>query len=451
MRTRNQRIFPCLIFLLIPWMGAAQRTMSLKDCMEYAIERSAKIQTQQADNSDAQIQRRDAILRAFTPSVIAGTSVYSNFGRAVDPESNTYINMTSFNNNYAINGSFTLFDGFTAINNIKITKTAVKMGISSEAKLRDDICLAVMEAFYNVVFQTQMMDVLAAQVKAGEQNLRLANRQYELGQKGYADVVQMEADLADKQYEQVQMENRRNEALLTLKDLMLWPVDEPLPMREDEPSATAFDFELQSEAEISAFAKMNHPSALIAKGKLESARWELQTAKGQYLPKLTLGGGWSTNYYTYPGKSDYHATAFWDQFKNNRGAYVQMTLSFPIYDRLSRRSNLSRKKNALRRANVAYEQTQHEIEAEVSRALQDCKGARTAFAQAQKRSSVQEEAYRLGERKMQEGLMSPVEFQTVSNAYLKAKAERLNSKLTYILKQSVVNYYKGVSYLEQQL
>ena len=451
MNRRYKLIVTGVLLALFPWVGFAENRLGLRECMEYAVRKSSKIQTQQADNSDAQIQRRDAILRAFTPTVQAGTSVYSNFGRAVDPESNTYINMTSFNNSYAINGGFTLFDGFTAINNIKIAKTAVKMGVSSEMKLRDDICLAVMEAYFNVVFQTQMMDVLAAQVKAGEQNLKLANRQYELGQKGYADVVQMEADLADKQYEQVQMENRMNDALLTLKDLMLWPIEEHLEVSLDDPVVAGFEKEEQTEAEISAFAKLNHPLALIAKGKLESARWELQTAKGQYLPKLSLGGGWSTNYYTYPGKSDYHATAFWDQFKNNRGAYVQVTLSFPIYDRLSRRSNLSRKKNALRRASVAYEQTQHEIEAEVNRALQDCEGARSAFVQAQKRSSVQEEAYRLGERKMQEGLMSPVEFQTVSNTYLKARAEQLNSKLTYFLKQSVVNYYKGISYLDQQL
>ena len=93
-------------------------------------------------------ERRDAILKTFTPSVSAGTYAYSNFGRAVDPETNTYTNTTSFNNGYSLSASITLFNGFSAINNIRISQTAVKMGISQEDKLRDELCLAVMEAYF---------------------------------------------------------------------------------------------------------------------------------------------------------------------------------------------------------------------------------------------------------------------------------------------------------------
>ena len=54
-------------------------------------------------------------------------------------------------------------------------------------------------------------------------------------------------------------------------------------------------------AEIAGFARENHPSARIAKGKMEQARYELKTARWQFLPSLSLSGGWSTSYYTYPG------------------------------------------------------------------------------------------------------------------------------------------------------
>lgn len=135
----------------------AQEAMSLYACMAYAVENSSKKKIQDADNADALVSRRDAILKAFTPKVSAGTYAYSNFGRAVDPETNTYISSTSFNNGYSVDGSIMLFDGFSALNNIKISNIAVKMGISQEQKLRDEICLSVMEAYYNVLFHTQMV------------------------------------------------------------------------------------------------------------------------------------------------------------------------------------------------------------------------------------------------------------------------------------------------------
>ena len=84
---------------------------------------------------DAQVSRREAIIRAFTPQISAGTYAYSNFGRTVDPETNTYISTTSFNNGYSASGSIMLFNGFYAVNNMKIAKTAIKMGLSRQQQI----------------------------------------------------------------------------------------------------------------------------------------------------------------------------------------------------------------------------------------------------------------------------------------------------------------------------
>ena len=110
----------------------SQKMMNLKECMQYAVENSAKMKIQQMDVDDARVARRDAILRVFTPEVSAGTYAYSNFGRSVDPETNTYVSTTSFNNGYQVGAGITLFDGFSAVNNMKISKTALKMGIGQD-------------------------------------------------------------------------------------------------------------------------------------------------------------------------------------------------------------------------------------------------------------------------------------------------------------------------------
>lgn len=456
-RNSLQLICLCILLSVGSLSAVGSDTLTLKQCMEYAVANSSQIKIHHTKQSDAQVQRRDAILQAFTPRITAGSSVYYNFGRAVDPESNTYTDITSFNNNYAVNASLTLFDGFASINHIRIANTVIKMGISEEQKVRNELCLAVMEAYFNVQFQLQMCEVLRIQVDAAKENVKLVTIQYEQGQKGYADKVQMEANLAEKEYQYVITENKRNDALLTLKDLMLWPVDEALSLQTTplvtEAMNEMFTNEvvspLTSPAEISAFAKEFHPASLLAKGEMEKARLDLKSARGAFFPRLSLGGGWSTNYYTYPGKDDYHASSFHSQFSNNRGSYVQLSLTFPLYDRLSTFSNLKRKKNAYHRAQATYNQTQHDIESEVSRAVQDCKGAFQASIHAEKHASVQEESYRLGQRKVVQGLMSPVEFHTLSSSYLQAKAEQFNAHLTYLLKQSVVNYYKGINYLDQ--
>lgn len=426
--------------------------MTLHNCMEYALKSSTKYEILKLDNADIRLERRDAILRTFTPSVSVGSYAYTNFGRAVDPETNTYINTTSFNNAYSIDASLTLFNGFESLNNIKISQTAVKIGMSEKKKLENELCLAVMEAYYNVMYYSEMVDVLKEQVEVSKTNVQLLKKQYELGQKGYPDVAQTEADLADREFQLTTSINNRDDAMLTLKSVMLWPIDDMLIIDRTmaETDFLSIVDEHDSVDEIIDYAIETQPSAKIADGNLNKARLNLKTAKWKFLPTLSISGGWSTSYYSYPGKSDYKAPTFYSQWHNNAGEYIQLNLSFPIYNRLSHFTNLSKKENEFKRAEARYKQTIHDIESEVSRAVQDKKRALKSLILAIKRKNAQRETYLLHEKKMKQGMVSPVEFQTITNSYLNARAEEINALLKYYLKRSVVKYYKGTSYIDQQ-
>ena len=73
------------------------------------------------------------------------------------------------------------------------------MGLSQEDRLRDELCLAVMEAYFNVLYHTEMTEVLRKQIEVSKASLQLMKKQYELGQKSYPDVAQMEASRTCRQ------------------------------------------------------------------------------------------------------------------------------------------------------------------------------------------------------------------------------------------------------------
>ena len=134
---------------------------------------------------------------------------------------------------------------------------------------------------------------------------------------------------------------------------------------------------------------------------------------------------------------------------DNGGEYIQLSLNFPIFSRLSTFSNLRRKKNAYARAALQYEQKVREVEAEITRAVQDRDGASAAYLQAEKRAKVQEEAYRLNLRRLDQGLISALDFQKASDNWLNAKTGQTDALLKFYIKRSVVDYYNGIDYLEQ--
>ena len=440
--------------------------MDLKACMRYAVEHSTKMRIAHADNRDAQIDRRDAILAAFTPEIDGSTYAYSNFGRSIDPETNTYIRTTSFHNGYSLSAGINLFNGFQAVNNLKITKTAQLMGLTKEQQTEDQICLATMEAYCNVLYYTEMQKALQAQVATSEKAVQLATRQEQLGQKSHADVVQMQSDLAERQYQLTACRNNLNNAIITLKDVMFWPIEKPLKidvlasMSSRVPSATdtltrsfvRYDMAEGARGSIEAIvaqAKTNMPAVLLAEGTMKNARLALKTARWQLLPRLSLYGGWSSSYFTYPGMEGYVPTPYLEQLKNNGGEYVQLSLSIPIFDRLSKHSNIAKRKNAFDRAQADYEQALQTVEAEVRRAIADRDGSADALRQADTRAELQQEAFTLNTKRFEQGLISSIEYQTASNNYLNALAEQLNARLQYFIKNSVVNYYGGIHYIEQ--
>lgn len=417
--------------------------MTLHDCMEYAISNSTKIRIQQAAVGDAQLDRRDAALTLFTPQISAQTYAYYNFGRSIDPQTNTYFNTTSFHNNYSVSAGYDLFDGFRAVNNYKISKTGLLIAASQERQVEADICLAVMEAYYNVVYYKRLCDVYEAQVAAAEQALSKAMKQEELGQKGHADVIQMKADLADRSYDLTNTYNMYRDQKMTLSDLMFWPMDEELVIDTSMPT---WQTEPVAAESVVDFALEYNPGIQMANWQELNAKRELNTAKWQLLPTVGLYAGWSTSYYTYQGST---TNPFQDQFKNNGGEYIQLSVSIPIWSRLSKHSAISRKQHALDKATAELDQKHRDVESEVRRAIQDRDGAATAYQQAQRKAEVQSEAYSLNLKKLQQGLISPLEFQTANNNYLKAQADEMNSLFKYLIKQAVVKYYNGVEYVNQ--
>ena len=99
----------------------AEARDDLKNCMDYAISHSTKIRIQQASVGDAQIALHMTPSSRLTPQVSGGSRHY-NFGRTVDPQTNTYTNTTSFHNGYELRAGFDLFNGFEAVNKLRITK-----------------------------------------------------------------------------------------------------------------------------------------------------------------------------------------------------------------------------------------------------------------------------------------------------------------------------------------
>ena len=313
-------------------------------------------------------------------------------------------------------------------------------------KEKDDLAINTMQAFMDVVYYQGTVKLAAEQLEENSRILYKTRRQEELGLKGKADVAQIEAQVAANDYNLTHQQNLLNTALLTLKQNMNYPSDMELDvdtMLLDKSYATM----MESVNEIYDYASENNPTALQAKLQLKSYKMQYMMAKGRLLPSISFSAGVSTNYYENL-KADKAPASFSNQFKNNRGEYISFNLSFPLFDGLSRLTNLRKARNNMRIAQEQQTEVLRQLETAIEQAILDREGYAKETIQMDKKAKADEIAYQVTLRKFEEGLMSPIDLQTSANTLLLSKADLLQRKLMYLMKCKLVDYYKGKPLIE---
>lgn len=421
-------------------MGAQDTLWTMHDCMRYAVENSPAVRKQKHTN-DSYKADKIAATASFFPSLSAGTSAQYNFGRAVNPETNTYINTTTFNNGYDVYASLPLFNGGQLVNQFRLAKLSRQSGLNDLQKAKDDLALNTMEAYANVVYYQGMVRFAQEKLEESERTLHKIRRQEELGVKGKADLAQIEAQVAGDDYNLTLQQNQFNNALLKLKEHMNYPYDAVLKVDTSDVS-TIYLFSDESIEMIYNQAKDMNPTALQAAYQLKNNQLNHLVQKGRLLPTISVSAGVYTSYYDNL-KAETAPPSFRSQFKNNRGEYVSFGFQFPLFSRLTRVRDVRRARNNVRIAEEQQNEVLRQLQTAIEQSVLEREGFAKECIRLEKKLKSDEIAYQLTLRKFEEGLMSSLDLQTNSNTLIESKALLLQKKLMYLLKCKQVDYYKG--------
>ena len=446
----NRTFITLALLLTAGSVGAQEMALTADDCMRYAVEHNHDIRISQLSQDTRRAERTGAI-GAFLPSVNGSIGAQYNFGRAIDPETNTYTNVSTFYNGYSVQATLPVFDGFQRINQLRAAKASLLMGSSQLRAQQDELALQVFEAYCNVLYYQGTVKMAEEKREQSQLTLRQTQVMAEVGQKSEADVAQMEAQLAGDDYEITRQQNELSTALLTLKQLMNYPEEDSLVIVGEDRSTLSDRSSLSSRntpntlntlstPNFEEAQTLENPAVAAAAQNVIVARRNLSVARGALSPSLSISGGISTSYNK---MLHTEATGFRDQLEANRGEYIYASVSIPIFNRLENLTNIRRQRNNLRIAEEELEQKRDELVKLQLQAANDCEGFRKQTLQMQHKVEADSIAARLTTRKYEEGLSSAIDVQTSAATLLESRARLLQCRLMLALKQKLVNYYKG--------
>jgi len=419
----------------------AQTTWDMNRCIQYAVEHSTAVELQLVEARQSRVDYRTAAL-SFLPSVEAGVSAQYSWGRNIDPETNTYNTITTFNNYYQLYASVPIFDGFSTLNAFKKARLARSNSQSVVQKARDAKAIEVMQSYVDAIYAAASINLANDKLAESRSILTKTERLFDLGEKSKPDVATAQAQVAEDDYNLTHQQNEARRTLLALKSAMNFPAADSLELGTDVLKPTVSTVVDDPTTLYEAFSTVS-PDVITAANNVKSKRYDYLISRASLMPRLSLGGGVATNYYKNLSQES-TSEKFGSQFKNNLGEYLTLSLSIPLFD-VSAWKSAKRAKADWQSAQIQLEETRRKLHDDIHQAVLDRDGYAKEIIQMERKVSSDSLAHHLNYRKYEEGMLSTFELRTSANTLLESRIKLLQMRLLYVMKQRLVEYYKGKS------
>ncbi len=455
--------------------GQDVKKWTLKECVDIALENNLRIK-RSAYNVESFRANLLQSKGAFLPSLNVSGSYTNNYGRALNPTTNLFVDRNSTTISPSLNSSLTLFNGLRIQNTFKQNQRDVLAANHDLQKAKNDVILSVVTLYTNVIFNQELFENAKYQLNSSQQQLDRIKKQVEAGALSISNQLNQEAQVATNELNAINQENVLLLSILQLKQAMQVPASEP--MQVEIPDLQLEDLVLDKNAEaIYQVALESMPEVRSARLKVESANLALKANRGSYLPRLSLNASASSNSSSIstrnsvvsdgtvsvgttpigvalPSNENVYALipnsqfiqekyAHRDQLGDNIFKALSISLTVPIMNGFATRSNVQRSIINKELADVSVQETQNTLRQSIETAYNDALAASRSYAASLKQVKAQEEAYRMNKQRFDVGALSIIEYQISENDLFRAKSDLTRGKYNFIFKKKVLDFYQG--------
>ena len=431
-------IYSLLLLALCPCLpGQAQEAWSLKRCIAHAVEHNLQVR-----QSAQQVKQQEITLsttrNSRLPGVDGSVSQSFNFGRGLTAE-NTYVNRNTMSTSFGLNANVSVYDGGQTTHNLKAQKLQLQALLADLDKAREDLSLQVTSEFLEVLFQQEQLRVARQQCELSLSQEERIRKLFDAGKASESEWADAKALVASDRLAETQAENSYRLALLSMSQLLELPSPEGFIVEAPQiPESEQVTLPLPDA--IMAEAAGIKPSIKAGEYRVRSAERNILLARTGYFPKLSLGAGLGTNYYHTSG---FDTAPFGQQLRDNFSRYVGVTLSVPLFDRLATHNQMRSARVQLESQKLALEQIRKDMFKEIQQAYYNAVAAQEQCSSANVAEEASKTAFALMTAKFENGQATATEYQEAKTRLLKAQAEGLKARYSFLFRCKIIDFYMG--------
>ncbi|MDM8144499.1 TolC family protein [Bacteroides eggerthii] len=433
------------LFMMNNIRAGNEETWDLERCIQYAVENNIQIQKSNVSEQQQEVSLKEAQAALF-PSLSFGMNQSLNYRPLQDsPNSivangmaNTSVKKLTENGNYSLNASWTVWDGKSNTNTIKIQKLNKKMAELDTEISKNSITEQITQLYIQILYSTEAKKVNESILETAQKQVERGKEMMQNGLLSETELKQLEAQWSSAQYDVVNAQTQIDDYSLQLKQLLELDPNTDFQIADLEIADEQALQLVPSSNEVYSQALLLRPEIQSKQTAIEAAKLSVDVAKAGYQPSLSLNASISDSHYSTGAQVA-------SQLKENLNGSIGLTLSVPIFDNRKNKSAVERAKlDQVTKALELTEEQKNLYNTIESYNLQ-ARNNQEKFKASITKTESMESSYKLLNEQFENGLKNVVELLTGKDDLLQAQQEKLQSKYTTLLNIQLLKFYQGNS------
>jgi outer membrane protein len=434
-----------LIILLTVFTTASivpQEKLTLEKSISIALHRNSTLlkSTNQLESFESGVQ---AAYGNFLPTLGLNANWQWNKtdqqGLYVDPTTGQVVNGSQQLRSYnvGVGTNWTVFDGLSNLATLSQSKNDLESAQFTLERIKQDIVYQTMSYYYQVVYNSQLLNVKKDDLKWNEKNLETIRERNRLGAATLADVYQQEVAKGNAELELIRTENKLE---TTKKDLLFYLGMDVLEEFTFTDTLTSMDSEILNSNLLTDFQGISelvtnalnqrddYKSAML---NYESSKEEVTIAQSGHWPSLVANGSYS-----------WFGTTV-DEIDKNKNLQFGLSLNVPLFLGWSVSDRVQIAEVQSKNSGIELSDLERQIKKEIKTNFLDLQAAQKGLlvsgkniSAARENLNIEAEKYALGSGKLLDVLIA-------NSRYTQALSDLLNTQFAYIVLSQQLKYNLG--------
>jgi len=434
----NKMKLPTILFLFMQTMALGQ-TLSLKQCIDYALSNNGNIKIGDYEESIAQKKVNEQI-GTMLPQISASSSADDNLKVATqlmpgalfgNPGTFVPVQMgTKYSVSAGVQADQKIYDQtfWVGLKAAGISRDQSRLNLQ---KTKEKAVYSVSRTYYQTFVIQKQCNVLKATIDASEQSLKATELKYSNGLAKKIDVDKVRVSFNNTQSQLQQTELSYKQSLNNLKYQMGMPVDS---------TVVVVDIMLNPDSES---IEMKTPNGkyyeTIIDYQLQKINLQLQEADrsknmAAYLPSLSFNAKY--NYQAMP--NDLNSDLTW--YENSS---IGLSLSIPLFDGLQKGARLAQSKFSIEKAKENIKLTEQSIKVDISNYEIQYRNAIDNIKSEKENLSLAEDVYKNTLLEYQQGASSSLDLVQTGSSLREAQDNYFNKLLNLFIARLDLEQSKG--------